>query len=291
MTIVVTGATGHLGRLAVESLLARGVAADTIVAGGRSIEKLADLADRGVRTARIDYTDAASVAAALDGADAVLLVSGSEVGQRVEQHRTVIDAAVAAGVGRIVYTSAPQATTSPLILAPEHKATEELLQASGLAVTILRNGWYTENYVGTVTDAAGTGVIAASVGEGRVSSASRADYAEAAAAVLTTEGHEGAVYELSGDVSWNFAELADAASELLGTPVSFQSLSPEEHLAALAAAGLDQGTAGFVVALDGNIRDGLLDGTSGDLARLIGRPTTPLVDGLRAAGVTAAAAV
>ncbi|KQX05351.1 MULTISPECIES: SDR family oxidoreductase [unclassified Leifsonia] len=282
MTIVVTGATGHLGRLAVESLLARGVAPATIVAGGRSVEKLADLAERGVRTARIDYTDAASLAAAFDGADAVLLVSGSEVGQRVDQHRNAIDAAVAAGVGRIVYTSAPKATTSPLVLAPEHKATEELLQASGLSTTILRNGWYTENYVGTVTDAGTSGVIAASVGDGRVSSASRADYADAAAAVLTTDGHDGAVYELSGDVAWNFSELADAASELLGTPVTYQALSPEEHLAALSAAGLDEGTAGFVVALDGNIRDGLLAETSGDLARLIGRPTTPLVEGLRA---------
>ncbi|MET0784128.1 MAG: NAD(P)-dependent oxidoreductase, partial [Leifsonia flava] len=179
--------------------------------------------------------------------------------------------------------SAPHADTSELILAPEHKATEELIRASGIPFTILRNGWYTENYVGTVTDAGTSGVIAASVGDGRVSSASRADYAEAAAVVLTTDGHEGAVYELSGDVAWSFAELAHAASEVLGTPVTFRSLSPEEHLAALAAAGLDEGTAGFVVALDGNIRDGLLAETSGDLARLIGRPTTPLVDGLRAA--------
>ncbi|MEL4319654.1 SDR family oxidoreductase [Leifsonia sp. YIM 134122] len=283
MTIVVTGASGHLGRLAVESLLARGVEPASIVAAGRSVEKLADLAERGVRTARIDYADAASLAAAFNGADAVLLVSGSEVGQRVEQHRNAIDAAVAAGVGRIVYTSAPKATTSPLILAPEHKATEDLLQASGLSVTILRNGWYTENYVGAVTDAGTSGVIAASVGDGRVASASRADYAEAAAVVLTTDGHDGAVYELSGDDAWSFTELAEAASEVLDTPVTFQSLSPEEHLAALAAAGLDDGTAGFVVALDGNIRDGLLADTSGDLARLIGRPTTPLVEGLHAA--------
>ena len=288
MTIVITGASGHLGRLAVESLLQRGVPAEGIVAAGRTAAKLDGLAARGVRTVAIDYADPASLAAAFAGAESVLLVSGSEVGQRVQQNANVIDAAVAAGVQHLVYTSAPKADSSPLILAPEHKATEELLRASGVTFTILRNGWYTENYVGTVTDAAASGVIAASVGDGRVASASRADYAEAAAAVLAAPtGHENAVYELSGDVAWSFAELAEAASELLGRPVGYEALTPDAHLAVLTAAGLDDGTAGFVVALDGNIRDGLLAETSGDLARLIARPTTPLIDGLRAAGVGA----
>jgi NAD(P)H dehydrogenase (quinone) len=280
MTIVVTGATGHLGRLIVESLLRDGTPAGDIVAAGRAVEKLDDLAARGVRVARIDYTDPASLAAAFEGADTVMLVSGSEVGKRFEQHSAVIDAAKAAGVSRIVYTSAPGATTSALLLAPEHKATEEYLHASGLPFTILRNGWYHENYTQAAQRAAESGTLAASVGDGRVASASRADFADAAAAVLVGDSHEGRTYELSGDVAWSHEELAAVISDLTGTTVTYVSLSPEEHLQALVSAGLDEGTAGFVVGLDGNIRDGLLAGTSGELAALIGRPTTPIRDTL-----------
>lgn len=283
MTIVVTGATGHLGRLIIDALLRDGTPSSDIVALGRSAQKLEALAPLGVRTAVADYTDRASLDAALAGADTVMLVSGSEVGQRFAQHAAVIDAAKAAGVGRIVYTSAPAATTSPLILAPEHKATEEYLAASGIPATILRNGWYTENYVGTAQQAIASGTLASSAGEGRVSSASRKDYADAAAVVLVDDAHAGQTYELSGDTAWDFAELASTVADISGKPVALVALTPEEHTAALTAAGLDEGTAGFVVALDGNIRDGLLGHTPGDLSRLIGRPTTPLRDGLAAA--------
>jgi len=283
MTIVVTGATGHLGKSIVEHLVARGVAPADIVAGGRSLEKLQALADSGVRTAVIDYTRPDTLTEALTGADTLILVSGSEVGQRVEQHRNAIDAAVAAGVTHLVYTSAPKADTSDLVLAPEHKATEELIRASGIPATILRNGWYTENYVGALQQADATGVLLTSAGDGLVSSASRTDYAEAAAVVVAEDGHAGAVYELSGDVAWNQQQLADTFAEILGKPVELKSVSSEEHLAVLKDAGLDEGTAGFVVALDANTRDGLLGETSGDLSRLIGHPTTPLIDGLRAA--------
>lgn len=283
MSIVVTGATGHLGRLVVTHLLADGVPADQIVAAGRRTESLVDLAARGVRVATLDYGQPDTIAAALEGAETVLLVSGSEVGRRVEQHRAVIEAAKAAGVGRLVYTSAPKADTSPLVLAPEHKATEEILRASGLTFTILRNGWYTENYLGDVQQARETGEIVGSFGDGRVASAPRDDFAAAAAVVLRTEGHDAAVYELSGDEAWGFDELAAAASEVLGRPVVYRAVSPEQRAADLAAAGLDEGTVGFVVALEGNTRDGLLAETSGDLSRLIDRPTTPLVDALRAA--------
>lgn len=281
MSLVVTGATGHLGHLVVEHLLARGTDPASIVATGRRTEALADLAAQGVRTATVDFADPSTLDATLEAGDTVLLVSSSEVGQRVAQHANVIDAAKRAGVARIVYTSASKADTSPLILAPEHKATEELLRASGVPFTILRNGWYTENYGQAVDQAKATGSFVGSVGDGRVSSASRTDYAEAAAVVLTTDGHEGAVYELSGDVAWTQPELAQAISELIGREVTYQDLSPEDHSKALLAAGLDEGTVGFVVALDGNTRDGLLGDTSGDLSRLIGRPTTPLVEGLR----------
>ncbi|CAH0264517.1 SDR family oxidoreductase [Plantibacter cousiniae (nom. nud.)] len=281
MSLVVTGATGQLGHLVAEHLLARGTDPATIVATGRRTEALADLAAQGVRTAKVDFADPATLDAALESGDTVLLVSSSEVGQRVAQHAAVIDAAKRAGVARLVYTSALRADTSPLILAPEHKATEELIHASGLPFTILRNGWYTENYGQSVDQAKATGSFVGSVGDGLVSSASRTDYAEAAAVVLTTEGHEGKAYELAGDVAWSHPELAQAIGEVVGREVVYQDLSPEDHLKALLAAGLDEGTAGFVVALDGNTRDGLLADTSGDLGRLIGRPTTPLVDGLR----------
>jgi len=283
MTIVVTGATGHLGRLIIDALLRDGTPSSDIVALGRSAQKLEALAPLGVRTAVAEYTDRASLDAALAGADTVMLVSGSEVGQRFAQHAAVIDAAKAAGVGRIVYTSAPAATTSPLILAPEHKATEEYLAASGIPATILRNGWYTENYVGTAQQAIASGTLASSAGDGRVSSASRKDYADAAAVVLVDDAHAGQTYELSGDTAWSFAELASTVADISGKPVALVALTPEEHTAALTAAGLDEGTAGFVVALDGNIRDGLLGHTPGDLSRLIGRPTTPLREGLAAA--------
>lgn len=283
MSLVVTGATGHLGHLVVEELLARGVDPHTVVAAGRNPQKLAGLAELGVRTAVIDYADPDSLTRAFADAETVLLISGSEVGQRVVQHTNAIDAAKAAGVRRVVYTSAPKADATDLVLAPEHRATEQVLRGSGLAFTILRDNWYTENYGQALEQARATGVLASSAGDGRIASAPRADYAAAAAAVLTTDGHDGAVYELGGDEPWTQADLAAAISEVIGPPVTYQPLSPEEHLAVLTGAGLDEGTAQFVVALDANTRDGALAGGSHELSTLIGRPTTPLVDGLRAA--------
>ena len=283
MSILVTGATGHLGHLIVDALLREGTPASEIVATGRSLEKLAGFADQGVTVARLDYTDSASIAEAVTGVNTVVLVSSSEVGQRATQHAAAIDAARLAGIGHVVYTSAPKADTTTLVLAPEHKITEELIRASGIPFTILRNGWYTENYVGTAAQAKETGVVAASVGDGLVSSASRVDYADAAVAVLTGVGHENKVYELSGDIAWSHTELAAVLADILGRDVVYTSLSDEDHLAALQAAGLDAGTAGFVVALDADTRNGLLGETSGELTALIGRPTTPLREGLVAA--------
>ena len=283
MTTLVTGASGHLGRLIVESLLERGVAADTIIAAARKPEVLADLAARGVRTVELDYTKPETITAALPGVDHLMLVSSSVPGSRVAEHQNVIDAARAAGVEHLVYTSATDARDSALVLAPEHKATEEAIEASGIPATILRNGWYSENYTRTYATAVQTGEVVANVGEGRVSSASRKDYAEAAAAVLSEPGHAGKVYELSGDTAWDFTELAATIAGIAGTPVVYRSLTAEEHAAELATHGLDEGTIGFVVGLDENIRAGLLGNTPGDLSRLIGRPTTPLAEGLAAA--------
>lgn len=282
MSVIVTAASGHLGRHVVEALLARGAAPSSVVATSRDPKKLDDLAARGVRTDRLDYSQPETASAVIGAGDTVILISSDAVGQRLAQHSAVVDAAKAAGVARIVYTSAPKATTSPLLLAPEHKATEEYIAASGVPFTFLRNGWYTENYAGEVTKGRDTGEITASVGNGRVASASRSDYAEAAAAAALDESTAGATFELSGDVAWNYDDLASTISKIVGRSVTYRSLSPEEHAAQLAGLGLDEATIGFVVGLDGNIRDGLLEETSGELAALIGHPTVPLAEGLAA---------
>ncbi|KAA9158237.1 SDR family oxidoreductase [Amycolatopsis acidicola] len=270
--IVVTGATGQLGRHVIEGLKAQ-VPAERIVAAVRSPEKAADL---GVTVRKADYNDPASLDAAFAGAEKVLLISGNEVGRRVPQHKAVVDAAKRAGVSLLAYTSAPKADTSPLILAPEHKATEELIRDSGLPYTILRNGWYNENYEQTIKQAAETGGFVGSSGQGKVASATRADYAAAAVAVLTGEGHENKIYELSGDTAWTSEDLAAEIAKATGKPVTYTDLTPEQHKAALLHAGLPEGTAEFVVALDGNRKDGLLALVTGELRELIGRPTTPI---------------
>ena len=204
MTIAVTGATGQLGRLIIESLKSK-VAADGIVALVRSPEKAGDL---GVEARAFDYSRADQLAPALAGVDTLMLVSSSEIGQRAVQHRNVIEAAKQAGVGRIVYTSVLHADTSPLDLAAEHRETEAAFAEAGIPTTILRNGWYSENYAGSIQGALMSGALVGSAGEGRVSSAARADYAEAAATVLTSAGHEVKTYELAGDVAWTLPNLA-----------------------------------------------------------------------------------
>lgn len=280
MSIVVTGASGHLGRLIVTELLAAGADPATVVAGARRPEAAADL---GVATVALDYTEPETLAKAFAGVDTVMLVSSSAVGQRLPQHKAVIDAAVEAGVTRIVYTSASHADTSDLVVVPEHRATEELLRASGLAWTILRNNWYTENYLGSVEGARATGVVLGAAGEGKVASAPRADYAAAAAAVLLGEGHDGKVYELSGDHAWDYPELAAAIGEVIGREVVYRDLPGEEYVAALVAAGVPEGGAQFAAAADAGIKAGALADATADLRTLIGRPTTPLVGALRAA--------
>ncbi|MBD0021537.1 NAD(P)H-binding protein [Gordonia pseudamarae] len=282
MTIAVFGATGALGNLTVDALLKRGVAAGDIRALGRSPERLAALADKGVATFAIDLNDPSTPAEPLRGADEVLLISGSEVGRRLPQHKAAIDAAVAAGVRRVTYTSAPQADTSTLILAPEHKATEEYLAAAPITATILRNGWYTENFQSEFGAAQATGVIANSVGEtARIASAPRADLAEAAAIVLTTDGHDGKVYELTGDTAWTFPEFAEALSRVLDKPVEYRTITADEERAGLAAAGLPAEVVDLVVSLNQSTREGQLSVVTDDLSRILGRPTTPIAETLR----------
>lgn len=283
MTTLVTASSGHLGRLVVDALLRRGVAPTALVAGARTPAKVEDLAARGVRVVALDYSVPATVAAALEGVDQVLLISGSEPGARVAQHRAVIDAAASAGVKKFVYTSIVRADKGELPLSPDHWATEQAIAASGLPATILRNNWYLENYVADLQRAADTGVIAASVGGAAVAAASRADFAEAAAVVLQEDGHIGRTYELAGDEPLTYAAIAAAAGTLLGREVTYTAISRDELEAGLAAAGLDEGTVRFVAALDAGIAAGALAATDGTLSRLIGRPTTPAVDAWSAA--------
>lgn len=286
MSIVVTGATGHLGHLIVESLLERGVPAADITAGGRAVDRLADLQERGVRVARIDYTDTASLDAAFAGADVVVLVSSSAVGERFGQHSNAIAAAVRAGVGRIIYTSVPGADRTPMLLAGEHRATEDAIRASGLTYTILRNGWYTENYTAQLPTYLAHGIVGAA-GDGRVSVAPRRDYAEAAAVVASTAGHDGAIYELGGE-SITLGELAVLVSDATGTPVTYTDV-PEAALAEiLVGAGFPEPVAAVFADVDTRIKAGDLHVTSGDLERLIGRPPTSAAQAVRDAAVTVA---
>lgn len=285
MTIAVTGATGQLGRLVLEDLLST-QEPGSLVAVVRDAAKAGDLESRGVQVRVADYSDPAALEAALAGVEKLLLVSGSEVGSRVAQHANVVSAAKAAGVRFIAYTSVLAADTTELILAPEHKATEELIRASGLDFTLLRNGWYSENYAQAVATARQTGAVVAAAGDGRVASAARADYAAAAAAVLTSAGHEGRTYELSGDYAWDFKELATAIAGIAGRDVVYRPVSAPELIQVLTAAGLDQGTAGFLAALDTDTKAGLLATVTGELSGLIGRPTTPLLEALTSAAAS-----
>jgi len=280
MTLLVTAASGHLGRLVVDALLERGVAASDIVAGVRTPAKVADLADRGIRVVEFDYTRPDTLVAALDGVTRVLLISGTDA-DRVAGHRNVVGAAREAGVERLVYTSAPRNDEIDYALGADHRATEVAIAESGLEATILRNNWYTENYLDAVARAAETGEIVAAVGDARVASASRSDYAEAAAIALTGDDLRGQTVELGGDVAWDYDELATAAAEIAGRPVVYTPVTVEQLAAGLEAAGLDAGTAAFVAGIDDAIARGALSQTDGTLARLLGRPTTPLIQGLR----------
>ena len=287
MSIVVTGATGQLGRHVLEALLERGVAAGDIVAAGRSVEKLADFAERGVRVQPMDYADAGSVAAAMKGATRVLLISGSEVGQRVDQHRTVIEAAKAEGVELLAYTSIANADTTGMKLADEHKATEALLRESGVPFVLLRNGWYLENYTEQLPGALAQGAVAGSAGDGKVSGAARADYAHAAAAVLVADGHSGKVYELGGDEAFSMADLAAEISAATGKAISYNDLPAGDYAGLLASVGVPEAFAEILADSDLGIARGDLLVSRGDLRRLIGRPTTSLGQAVRAAAAAA----
>jgi NAD(P)H dehydrogenase (quinone) len=272
MTIAVTGATGHLGRLVVAGLKER-LPGDGLLALARDPRKAADL---GVPVRQADYARPETLAPALQGVDSLLLISSNQIGERTAQHRNVIEAARAAGVRHIAYTSLLRADTSPLSLAGEHRQTEVLLAASGLSVTVLRNGWYTENYTAGLGAAVARGELIGSAGQGRIASAARADYAAAAVAVLVDPARQGQRYELAGDSAWTLAELAAEASRQSGKPVAYRDLPEAGYAAALVQAGLPAPLAAAIASWDAGAREGALFDDGHRLSALIGRPTTPL---------------
>jgi len=280
--IVVTGASGQLGRLVMAELL-KSVPASNLAAAVRNPEKVADLAGLGVVVRRADYNQPETLEAAFAGADRLLLISSSEVGSRAPQHANAIAAAQKAGVGLIAYTSLLHADASPLPLREEHLATERMLAESGMPHVLLRNGWYTENYAASIPAALMYGVVLGSAGEGRIASAARADYAAAAAAVLLSEGQAGRVYELAGDEAYSLSEFTAEVARQSGKAVAYRNLPEAQFEAALKGAGLPQGLATLLAESDRGASKGGLFDDSRTLSRLIGRPTTPLAEVVRAA--------
>jgi NAD(P)H dehydrogenase (quinone) len=273
MSIVVTAASGQLGRLVINQLLHSGVPADSIVAGARRPEVLHDLAALGVQVRRIDYSDPESLTTGLAGAERVLLISGSEFGQRVRQHTAVAQAAQEGGVRLLAYTSTAYADTSTMDLAIEHHESEVAIRQLGIPSVFLRNGWYLENHSAQISFYLEHGAVFGSAGDGRISGAARADFAAAAAAVLTTDGHENAVYELGSDTSFSLSDLAATVAEQ-SKPVTYRELPPEELISLFIGAGVPAPMAALLAQTDEAIAKGALLIETGDLARLIGRPAT-----------------
>ncbi|MGW7249952.1 SDR family oxidoreductase [Streptomyces decoyicus] len=279
MSIVVTGATGALGRLVIEELLKR-TAPDEIVAVARDRAKAAGLAARGIGVEVADYSRPETLQGVFASGDRVLFISGNEAGRRLTQHRAVIDAAREAGVALLAYTSVLGGPSATFSIAEEHVATEQALLASGVPYCLLRNGWYHENYTGALATTLRTGAVVGSAGEGRVATAARRDYAEAAAVVLTGSGHENTVYELSGDTAWTMAEYAAEVSRQTGRQIPYRDLPQERYVALMVEAGVPALGAQMVADADAGIARGELAATPGELSGLLGRPTTPLAEAI-----------
>ncbi|HCR3444802.1 SDR family oxidoreductase [Morganella morganii] len=278
--IAITGATGLLGQHVIENLL-QTVPAGQIVAIVRNPAKGASLGRKGISVRQADYNDEASLIRALQGVEKLLLISSSEIGQRVTQHRNVINAAKSANVKFIAYTSLLHADTSPLSLHTEHVETEKMLADSGILYTLLRNGWYTENYLASVPAALEHGVFIGAAGDGKIASAARADYAAVAARVISEDGHAGKVYELAGDEAWTLSHLAKELTEQSGKNVVYQNLSQADFVAALKNAGLPDKLSEMLAYSDIGASEGGLFDDSHTLSKLIGRPTTTLAESIK----------
>jgi len=281
--IAITGATGKLGRLTIKHLLTR-VDAENIVAIARDIQKTGDLSEKGVHVRIADYSNRATFASALANIDTLLLISSSEIGKREAQHINVVDAAKTAGVKRIVYTSILHADTNPISLATEHLATENYIKQSGIPYIILRNGWYTENYTDSISTALANGALIGSAKDGKISSANRENYAEAAVAVLTEKTETNKTYELAGDNAYTLTELSAEISKQTGKNITYNDLTEDEYASILeTAAKLPKEFAQAIAAWDANASQNALFGTEKDLSDLIGHPTSSLTASVSAA--------
>lgn len=280
--IAITGASGQLGRLVIDSLLTS-VPASELVALVRNPASVSDLKDKGINVRQADYTQPDTLITALQGVDKLLLISSSEVGQRLVQHQNVIEAAKETGVSLLAYTSILHADTSPLGLADEHKATEAALADSGIPHVVLRNGWYSENYIASVPAALELGALYGCAGAGKISSASRADYASAAAAVLTQDGQAGTIYELAGDSAYTLAELAAEISVQTGKDIGYVDLPETDFADALLKAGLPAPLASLLANSDTGASQGGLYDDSQTLSKLIGKPTTTIAESVKEA--------
>lgn len=280
--IAITGASGKLGRLVIESLLTK-TDGENIVALVRDPSKVEDLKAKGIHIRQADYNQPETMASALAGIQKLLLISSSEVGSRAQQHQTVIDAAKNAGVGFLAYTSLLKADTSPMALAHEHKVTEAMIKKSEIPATILRNGWYSENYTESIEVALTHGAVAGAAENGQFNTATRKDYAEAAATVLTTDGHIGKVYELAGDNGFTLSNYADEVSRLSGKEIVYANMSGEDFAGMLVQVGLPEGFAQALADADIHAAKGWLSHDSQQLSQLIGRPTTPISESITAA--------
>lgn len=277
MKIAITGATGQLGHFVIDALL-KETKAENIIALVRNIEKAVELKDKGIELRLFDYDQPETLTPALQEVDKLLLISANEVGRRTPQHAAVIDAAKAANVPYIAYTSLLNADTNPLGLAQEHRETESLIKTSGLKYTFLRNNWYSENYLANVQHVAEQGTLYGSAKDGKISSASRQDYAEAAAKVLTSQGHDNKTYELAGSTSFTLSDLAGYIAKASGKAVQYQNISPEDYTSALKNAGLPDGLIEVIVDADVQTVKGAMYSDSKDLENLLGRKTTLIQD-------------
>lgn len=277
MKIAITGATGQIGELVIQNLL-KSTKAENIVALVRNVEKAQSLKQQGVELRLFNYDQPETLVPVLEGIDKLLLISANEIGRRTPQHQAVIQAAISANVPYIAYTSLLNAPTSLLGLAQEHRETEALILQSSLKYTFLRNNWYNDNYLANVQHTAETGILYGSAQDGKISSASRLDYAEAAATVLNTEGHENKIYELAGSTSFTLADLASYIANASGKAVDYQNISAEDYTQALTAAGLPSALINVIVDADIQTAKGAMFSDSKDLERLIGRKTTPIQD-------------
>lgn len=283
--IAITGATGQLGRLVIDQLLQH-LPANQLIALVRDPAKAEAYAARGLQVRKADYTDPSALEKALQGVEKLLLISSSEVGQRLSQHRNVVNAAKNAGVKLLAYTSILNAEHSIMDLAFEHRETEQLIKASGVPFVFLRNGWYSENYTAAIPSALQFNALVGSAGEGKISSAARIDYAAAAAAVLVREQQAGKIYELAGDQSYTLAEFAAELSQQTGKNIPYNNLPEAEYKAILLHAGLPEGLADLLASSDASAAQGSLFDNSHQLSQLIGRATTPLAESIKAALAT-----